>query len=584
MRPAGEARFANVRKLMRLASEYEAREGRDLRGLLDFLAARAEGDAEAQAATAAEGHDGVRIMTVHNAKGLEFAGRRRPRPLPQPARRRRGRRCCCSGREQPPRVGLQWRRLGRASINLYDYGELMRGGARARRRGGPAALPRRRDAGAAAPDPQRRRQARAGQRRRSRARRWSSAWSTALEVDARRATRRSTVRGRREPRPGLRGELRRRRDRRPRQPPLPRARRRAARGPPAQGAASARPARARRRWSTASRRSSPAAPSPTPRSTPTRSAPTASTWNASSASPPSAWQISAPWTQSLPRSAGWRGAAEAGEASPSAREERSARGAAVHALLEWSQENGWREPTPELARRHALRRRPASSAAARPRRCSEPVRDWLALAAARADRGRGDAGPGRGADPARPRRDRAARLDRPPGRARRRAAAGRRLQDRPPRRRRPDRPRRAATRSSARSTRSPPPRRSARPRSRSPTSSSSAPPSRSCTILERGRDGRRPASTWRRRSAASPAATSRSPPSRERDLGPLPRLPGPRQLVLRPSGVQTDRPPERRAPNAMEDPVPAGESGGRPSSSSFSSFRPSPTASSSAAQ
>ena len=72
MRPAGEARFANVRKLMRLAAEFECREGRDLRGLLDFLAARAEIDAEAQAATAAEGHDGVRIMTVHNAKGLEF--------------------------------------------------------------------------------------------------------------------------------------------------------------------------------------------------------------------------------------------------------------------------------------------------------------------------------------------------------------------------------------------------------------------------------------------------------------------------------------------------------------------------------
>ncbi|HEY8814218.1 MAG TPA: UvrD-helicase domain-containing protein, partial [Candidatus Dormibacteraeota bacterium] len=64
MRPAGEARFANVRKLMRLAAEFEAREGRDLRGLLDFLFARAEADAEAEAASAIEGHDGVRIMTV----------------------------------------------------------------------------------------------------------------------------------------------------------------------------------------------------------------------------------------------------------------------------------------------------------------------------------------------------------------------------------------------------------------------------------------------------------------------------------------------------------------------------------------
>ena len=123
MRPAGEARFANVRKLMRLATEFEAREGRDLRGLLDFLAARAESDAEAQAATAAEGHDGVRIMTVHNAKGLEFdvvavpdlsrsllAGARPP--------------ALVLGREQPPRVGMQLRRLGSGAVNLYDYAEL----------------------------------------------------------------------------------------------------------------------------------------------------------------------------------------------------------------------------------------------------------------------------------------------------------------------------------------------------------------------------------------------------------------------------------------------------------------------------
>jgi ATP-dependent helicase/nuclease subunit A len=124
LQPAGKARLANVRKLSRLAAAYESREGRDLRGLLDFLAARAESDTEAQAATAAEGHDGVRIMTVHNAKGLEFevvavpdlsrsllAGGRRP--------------VLALGREQPPRVGLQWRRLGRASVNLYDYGELI---------------------------------------------------------------------------------------------------------------------------------------------------------------------------------------------------------------------------------------------------------------------------------------------------------------------------------------------------------------------------------------------------------------------------------------------------------------------------
>jgi ATP-dependent exoDNAse (exonuclease V) beta subunit len=124
MRPAGEARFANVRKLMRLAGEFEAREGRDLRGLLDFLLARGEADADAEAASAVEGHDGVRIMTVHSAKGLEFdtvavpglsrrllAGSRPP--------------VLSLGREHAaPRVGLQLRRLGAASIDLYAHEEL----------------------------------------------------------------------------------------------------------------------------------------------------------------------------------------------------------------------------------------------------------------------------------------------------------------------------------------------------------------------------------------------------------------------------------------------------------------------------
>ncbi len=123
-RRAGEARFANVRKLMRLAAEFELAEGRDLRGLLDFLALRAGADADPQAASAVEGHDGVRIMTVHSAKGLEFdvvavpglsrgllAAARTP-PL-------------AIGREAAsPRVGMQLRRLGAGAIDLYDYRDL----------------------------------------------------------------------------------------------------------------------------------------------------------------------------------------------------------------------------------------------------------------------------------------------------------------------------------------------------------------------------------------------------------------------------------------------------------------------------
>ena len=38
--PAGDRRMANVRKLMRMAREYEAEEGRDLRGFIDFVAER----------------------------------------------------------------------------------------------------------------------------------------------------------------------------------------------------------------------------------------------------------------------------------------------------------------------------------------------------------------------------------------------------------------------------------------------------------------------------------------------------------------------------------------------------------------
>ncbi|MEA2458237.1 MAG: hypothetical protein QOC95_1209, partial [Thermoleophilaceae bacterium] len=69
----GGRRMANVRKLMRLAREFEAERGRDLRGFIDFvderelLAAR-----EGQAPLEGEGLDAVRLMTVHAAKGLEF--------------------------------------------------------------------------------------------------------------------------------------------------------------------------------------------------------------------------------------------------------------------------------------------------------------------------------------------------------------------------------------------------------------------------------------------------------------------------------------------------------------------------------
>ena len=141
---------------MRLAAEFEAAEGRDLRGLLDFLASRAAADADAHAATALEGHDGVRIMTVHSAKGLEFDVVAVP-GLSRGLLAAKAAPLLALGHEpDSPRVGMQLRRLGAAAVNLYANERALRGGAGARGRGGAAPLPRRRDAGARAAPPQRR--------------------------------------------------------------------------------------------------------------------------------------------------------------------------------------------------------------------------------------------------------------------------------------------------------------------------------------------------------------------------------------------------------------------------------------------
>ena len=71
--PGGTRRMANVRKLMRMAREYEADEGRNLRGFIDAIAERdAIQTREGEAPLEAEALDAVRMMTVHRAKGLEF--------------------------------------------------------------------------------------------------------------------------------------------------------------------------------------------------------------------------------------------------------------------------------------------------------------------------------------------------------------------------------------------------------------------------------------------------------------------------------------------------------------------------------
>jgi ATP-dependent exoDNAse (exonuclease V) beta subunit len=332
MRPAGEARFANVRKLMRLAAEFESREGRDLRGLLDFLAARAESDTEGQAATAAEAHDGVRIMTVHNAKGLEFGTVAVPdlsrSPLagswaPQ----------LTIGHEEQPRVGLKLRRLGAGAIDLYSYADLY--------------------------EEEKRRSAEEELR--------------LFHVAATRARERLILSGIVKPEPGSElkpntpvierivdglGVDRERDSTVAIAPPEPRA------GLDASFEASeiavrvnlpspARAAELRLRGA-ASDAARPLGNGPAPLVE--REAPAVPrrplSYSAISAYKDCSYRFYMERVLGLGDK--WRGGeAEEATATPSAREERAARGVAIHALLEWSQANGWAKPSPELAHEHA---------------------------------------------------------------------------------------------------------------------------------------------------------------------------------------------------------------------------------------
>jgi len=69
----GSRRFANLRKLGRLAREYEAVRGADLAGFVRFVREQeAVGAKELEAVAEEEGADAVRLLTIHGAKGLEF--------------------------------------------------------------------------------------------------------------------------------------------------------------------------------------------------------------------------------------------------------------------------------------------------------------------------------------------------------------------------------------------------------------------------------------------------------------------------------------------------------------------------------
>ena len=72
LRPAGNQVLANVYRVGDLARGFEARGGSSFRGLVEQLTVEAETGDATESPVLEEGAEGVRIMTVHAAKGLEF--------------------------------------------------------------------------------------------------------------------------------------------------------------------------------------------------------------------------------------------------------------------------------------------------------------------------------------------------------------------------------------------------------------------------------------------------------------------------------------------------------------------------------
>ena len=72
MRPGGEQALANVMQIAEMARRYEASGGLSFRGFVEQLEDQAVARQAGEAPILEEGSDGVRIMTAHRAKGLEF--------------------------------------------------------------------------------------------------------------------------------------------------------------------------------------------------------------------------------------------------------------------------------------------------------------------------------------------------------------------------------------------------------------------------------------------------------------------------------------------------------------------------------
>jgi ATP-dependent helicase/nuclease subunit A len=70
--PTGEQALANVLRVLDLARRFERAGATSFRAFVEWMEEEAERGAAAEAPVVEEGTEGVRIMTVHKAKGLEF--------------------------------------------------------------------------------------------------------------------------------------------------------------------------------------------------------------------------------------------------------------------------------------------------------------------------------------------------------------------------------------------------------------------------------------------------------------------------------------------------------------------------------
>jgi len=72
LRPAGHQVLANVQRVFDLARSLETQRNLSFRSFVEFLEIESEKSSSSESPVFEEGIDGVRLMTVHGAKGLEF--------------------------------------------------------------------------------------------------------------------------------------------------------------------------------------------------------------------------------------------------------------------------------------------------------------------------------------------------------------------------------------------------------------------------------------------------------------------------------------------------------------------------------